>query len=137
MLDIARVVALVFALAACKRAGYGLGALAAAAIGALLAWEVGAPLARHAVGEGGAGSAFAFVFLGPSQVAPRAWLTVAEAALATGASAVAFARSRPLRPEGDVARAWDRAGLRFLFVAVVDGLVVAFDVLLARLMHEP
>jgi hypothetical protein len=137
MLDIARVVALLFALAACRQARYGLGVLAALAIAALLAWDIGAPLARHAVGEAGPGSAFAFAFLGPSQLAPRVWLPVAQGVLAGGAAAIAFARSRPLRPEGEPARAWDRAGLRFLFVAVVDGLVVVFDLLLAGLMWEP
>jgi len=124
MFDIARVVAILFALSACRRARYAIGAVASAAIAALLAWEIGAPLARHAVGEAGAGSAFAFVFLGPSRVAPRTWVTLVEALLAGGVSQIAFVRARPLRPEGERARALDRVGLRFLFVAVLDGLLV-------------
>ena len=136
MLDLARVVALLCALAGCRRPHYVLGALASLAIAVLLAWEIGDPLANHATGEGGFGSAFALAFLGPSRIAPRTWVTLVEGALAAGASSVAFRRARPLRPEVEAARAWDAAGLHFLLVATMDALLVVFDLLLARLMRD-
>ena len=58
------------------------------------------------------------------------------AALAGTASAVAFRRAKPLRPECDIAHAWDRAGLRFLLVAV-DGLLAVIALLAAIVLPNP
>lgn len=133
MFDVARVAALLFALSSCRRPRFVVGMLCAVILAALLGWEIGAPLARHSVGAGGFGSAFAFSFLGPSQITPRPVITAAETLVASGAARLAFARARPLRPEGETARAWDAAALRFLFVAVMNACLVVFDLLLGAL----
>jgi hypothetical protein len=137
MLDMARVAALLFAFTASLRARYGVGKLAALALALLVVREIGPPLAHRAVGEAGLGSGFALVFLGPSQLEPRSWLRALEGLVAVPASALAFARARPLRPESGEARAWDSAGLRFLSVAILSAIMVVFDLLLARLTRDP
>jgi hypothetical protein len=132
--DLARLVALVFALAACRPPRYGPGAPSGLVILALIGWEVGSPLVHH-VTDGGPGAGFAFVFLGPGHLTPPTWLTGVEALVAAAASSVAFARATPLRPEDDVARAWDAVGLRFLLVAVLSGVLVVFDLLIRVLVR--
>ena len=52
------------------------------------------------------------------------------------ASALAFRRAKPLRPETKEARLWDRTGMRFLFVAVFDALLVVGGILASHLARE-
>jgi hypothetical protein len=136
VLDVGRVVAWLFAVASCRPPRFLLGWTAAAVVGALLAWEIAAPVAGHVFGRGGPGAAFALAFIGPSRLEPKPWLTIGEGAVAFAASRAAFDRARALRPESDAARAWDRAGLRFFFVAVTSALLVVFDALLAGLLRD-
>ena len=103
-------------------------------IGALLAYEA-APIVLRTSVAGGVGGAFGLVFLGPS-TAPM-WPPLVEGAAAGAVSLFAFRRASPLRPEDERARAWDRAGLRFLFVAILDGMLVVLGLLLARLTRDP
>jgi hypothetical protein len=116
----------------------------------LFAAEMALPLLERSSLSPDPGTAIRAIFLGPSTLlSPRSplalltraplpgWLpTTFEGALACLAAAVAFRRARPLRPEGDLARAWDRVGLRFLFVGVLQGFFLALGVLVARLVGE-
>ena len=134
--DVARAVALLFAFAGWIRTRDAIGGVVLAALLALFAWDVGAPLAHHSVGGPGPGAGFGFVFLGPSVLAPRPLSLLAEGLLGIVASRMSFARARPLRPESVAARAWDLAGLRFFFVATLALLLLVLELLLARLLRD-
>ncbi len=139
-----------FALTACVKPRYALGAACATLLAVRLGVETVAPLMDHSAVGASVGYGFAMAFLGPSALPmPRSPIAAVDflgrhrviAAVGAGvvaalASALAFRRSRPLRPETAEAYAWDRAGLRFLFVAVVEGMIVVLDLLMERLMRD-
>ena len=108
------------------------------------------PLVNRAASPPNAGYAFVLVYWGPSGmpmpptsngavhllgVYPIARVVVTSA-LAWAAALLAFRRAKPLRPESDRARAWDRVGLRFLLAAVLDSLLVVVGLLVARLVAD-
>jgi hypothetical protein len=151
MFDVARIVALLVAGVACVRSKYGLGLVIALGIAAINAGAILLPLLDRADAPAGVFPAFVFLFWGPSGVTtPRAsWAAlnllgehpVARSAstscLAWIAASVAYRRSRPLRPETTEARSWDQVGLRFVFVGVLDALLVVVGLLLAHLEAAP
>jgi hypothetical protein len=51
--------------------------------------------------------------------------------VASVASSIAFRASSPMRPETEAAQRLDRAGLRFVLRAVLDGLLLAMSLLVA------
>ena len=147
MLDLARIVALLAAAHGCARARYRAGFLAVTCIAAFYALTMITPIAsRTAPAE--EGYAFVLAFWGPSgmpmplgsSLVPRvlarfpmiapfitgtiAWITARRA----------FGRAKPMRPELEAARAWDRAGMRFLFVAILDGILFVIGVMAAQLL---
>jgi hypothetical protein len=147
--DVGRLVALVVALVGCRRPNYVVGAAIGVAILALDVVAVGLALVDRN-SHPSLGHALAVLFLGPSSMPmPRFsvraidWLAqpvvrnLLTASLAGAASAIAFRRARPLRPESDIAHAWDRAGLRFLLVAVLDGLLAVIALLAAVVLPNP
>jgi len=148
MLDAARIIALLVACSACVRPRYLFGVAIVVLLLLVDGVAMVAPLLNRAASPANAGYAFVLVYWGPSGmpmppstsflvrlVGDHPVVRVAmTAALAWAATILAFERSRPLRPESDRARAWDRVGLRFLLVAVLDSLLVVVGLLLARLM---
>ena len=151
MFDTVRIVALIVAASACVRPRYVLGLVVILALLILDAPSMLMPVVHR--GEGAppnAFYAFALLFWGPSSLpTPLTQWTLANllgahpvmrsastSALAWIPSAVAFKRSKPLRPESEEARGWDRIGLRFLFVAIFDALLFVSWVLLDCLARE-
>jgi hypothetical protein len=59
--------------------------------------------------------------------------TALTSALALFAMSGAYRRSKPLRPEILEARLWDKVGVTFLFVSVIDGMLVVVGVVLRYL----
>ncbi len=150
MFDAARIVALIVAASACFRPRYVLGLVVVLALLVLDAPSILMPVVHRGEAPPNAFYAFALLFWGPSSMPmpPTPWMvvnvlrshpvvrTASASALAWLPSAVAFSRSRPLRPESIEAREWDRIGLRFLFVAVFDALLFVSWVLLDYLARE-
>jgi hypothetical protein len=150
MFDIARVVALVVAGAACFRPKYLLGFVVALALAVLDAPSLVLPIMHRGEGPPNAFYALVLVFWGPSGMPTPPTSSTALNALgdhpiartaitsiaAFIAATVAFRRAKPLRPETREARSWDRIGLRFLFVAVFDALLVASGVMVTYLVRE-
>jgi hypothetical protein len=150
MFDIARIVALVVAGAACIRPKYLLGFAVVLALAVLDAPSMVLPIVHRGQGPPNAFYALVLVFWGPSGMPMPP--TSSEALNALGdhpvartamssslgfvAATVAFRRAKPLRPETLEARSWDRVGLRFLFVAVFDALLVASGAMVTYLVRE-
>ena len=147
MLDLARIVALLVAAHGCVRTRYRAGFLAVACIAFFYALTMIAPIAsRTAPAE--EGYAFVLAFWGPSGMPMPLGLSLVPSLFArfpmigpfiTGAIAWltarhAFRRAKPMRPESEGARAWDRAGMRFLFVAILDGILFVIGVMAAQLL---
>jgi hypothetical protein len=147
MFDVARFVALFLAAIACIRPRFGIGIAVAIALAALDVSPILLPLLHRGQAPPNVLYGFALIFWGPSALptpkvgwravdvldaAPIA-RTALAASLAWGAAAVAHGRAKPLRPETPMARHWDRVGLRFLFVAVFDTLLVLAGLTIAAL----
>jgi hypothetical protein len=150
MFDVARLVALIVAASACFRPRYVPGLVVVLALLVLDAPSMLMPVVHRGEVPPNAFYAFALLFWGPSSLPTplTRWSLVdvvgvhpilrcaSTSALAWIASAVAFKRSRPLRPESEEARGWDRIGLRFVFLAVFDAMLCASWVLLGYLGRE-
>jgi hypothetical protein len=144
MFDAARIVALIVAASSCFRPRYILGLVVVLALLVLDAPPIVIPVMRRGEAPPNAFYAFALLLWGPSSLPTPVtrWTLInvlgahpvlrngGTSALAWAASTVAFKRSKPLRPESEEARAWDRVGLRFLFVAVFDALLFVSSVML-------
>jgi hypothetical protein len=150
MFDVARVIALIVAGSSCFRPRYILGVVVVLALLVLDGPSMVIPVVRRGEAPPNAFYAFALLFWGPSSLptsltrwtlidvlgAHPAVRTAGTSALAWAASAMAFARAKPLRPESVEARVWDRVGLRFLFVAVFDALLFVSSVMLDSVGRE-
>jgi hypothetical protein len=138
VLDVVRIIALIVAGTACLRPRYGLGLVVLLAITLIDAPAMVLPLVHRAEVPPTLFTGFILLLWGPSGMhtisAPSAPWPIARTALTGGlgllASRDAYRRSKPLRPETPDARRWDSIGLRFLFVCVVDALLVVVGVLL-------
>lgn len=140
MTDLARTIFIVGALVASARARYMLGVVIAGVCAFVVALEIYFAL-RFPVRPAPIGVAFGAVLFGPSalpHVAPFAASAVlmnplhhaGSAALGGGAGLLAFSRASRLPPHTDRARGLDRAGLRFLSIAVLHGLLVTTSLLM-------
>lgn len=143
MLDVVRVVALVVAGCASLRPPYRLGIFVILAIALLEAPAMMLPIVHPEAAPPNAFYGFVLIFWGPSGMpAPTTTWTALNivdenpisrmaltSALALLAMSRAYRRSKPLRPETPEARQWDTIGLRFLFVGVVESLLVIIGIL--------
>jgi hypothetical protein len=143
MLDVVRIVALMVAGSACLRPAFRLGLVVVLAIAAVDAPTMVLPIVHRSAAPAGLFFGFVMLFLGPSSfpapATPWAFVNLVDAypiartvlttVLAIVALSRAHRRARPLRPESPEARRWDKIGSCFLFVAVVDGIVVVADIL--------
>jgi hypothetical protein len=151
MFDVVRLVALVVASVGCVRARFHWGFAILAAIGALEAAAMVPPLLHRGEAPPNALFGVALLFWGPSGLPAPASSWVARCALVAlpwaragvtcalawlGAS-LAYRRSKPLRPETAAARAWDSVGLRFVFVATCDAMILVTSLLVARFEALP
>jgi hypothetical protein len=147
VLDVIRIVALLVAGSACLRPRYVAGLLVVAVIALVDAPAMVLPLLHRDASPPSLFYGFIFLLWGPSGMPtpPAPWSLLdfldrsplARAALSSGlaffAMAGAYRRSKPLRPETPEARLWDAIGLRFLFVGVLDSLLVVVGILLRTL----
>lgn len=134
MLDVARLVFMLLALHASVRARLGGGIVAASALLVVLAIELGLVL-RFPLEKQRLEMVFGALILGPTSIPhePPIALTAifvdplhhVAAALVSGLAArSAFVRSRGMHPELEQARRIDRAGLCFVALGVLHGLLV-------------
>jgi hypothetical protein len=142
--------ALIVAGTSCARTRYAYGFLVFVVLLVVDAVSMVAPIAFRTTAPADAGFAFVLVYWGPSGMPmPHTSNAILElltgnsiarlgltSVLAWSAATVAFGRARPLRPETDVACAWDRAGLRFLLVAIFDALIAVVALLVALLLAD-
>jgi hypothetical protein len=147
VLDVVRIVALLVAGCACLEPRYRLGLVVVLAIALLDAPAMVLPLVHRDAAPPSLFYGFVLIFWGPSGMpAPTTtWPAldlvddspIARTALTCGlallAMSRAYRRSKPLRPETLEARLWDKIGLRFLFVGVVESLLVVVGILLRYL----
>jgi hypothetical protein len=147
VIDVVRVVALIVAGSASLRPAYRLGLIVIALIALVDAPAMVLPILHRDESPPSLFYGFVLLFWGPSGVptpsTPFPALNlidqspVARTALTSGlallATSRAYRRSKPLRPETPEARSWDTIGLRFLFVGVVDSLLVVVGLLLRYL----
>lgn len=147
VVDLVRAILIVAAIVASAKARYRGGIVIAGAFGVLFAIEVALPLCfplRPAALQ----IAFGAIFLGPSSLphaspfAPSELLTdpthhVVAALLAGLGARGAFLRASMLPPDGDDSRAWDRAGLRFVALGVMLGLMSISGLLVHTLGGDP
>jgi hypothetical protein len=145
--DVARIIALLVAGAACLRPKYPLGLIVIFALAVVDAFSIVVPLVHRAEAPPSAFYAFVLVFWGPSGMPmPRTSVaslnllgdhpvarTAMTSCLAWTAAKIAFRHAEPLRPETAEARLWADRGLRFTFVAVFDALLVVAGMLVAYL----
>ncbi len=133
MADLVRALFIVAALVASVRARYALGVFAALGCGAILAVELFV-VVRFPVSPDRLELALGALFLGPTSLPhapPMRVLEVlmdplhhlASALIAAVGAQRAFARASALRPESLPARRLDDAGLRFVALAVLGGLL--------------
>jgi hypothetical protein len=140
VLDLVRCFLIVAAAVASVRARYAGGVAVALTSAVLLAIETTLPV-RFPIAPVPIGVALGAVFLGPSSMPHSCALVAAKllmdplhhlaaAALSAIAARGAFARAEPLPPEGLVSRRLDRAGLRFVALGVVEGLLSVSGVIM-------
>jgi hypothetical protein len=147
MFDLVRIVALVVAGSACVRRGDRLGILLIVAITLVDAPAMVFPILHRTAAPPSLFFGFVLLIWGPSgmPMPTTRWTalnvvgeyptvrTALTSSLALFAMSRAYRRSRPLRPETLEARSWDAIGLRFLFVGLVDALLVVVGLLLRYL----
>jgi hypothetical protein len=147
VLDVVRVVALLVAGSACLQPRYRLGLVIVLAIALIDTPTMVLPIIHRDAAPPTLFYAFVLIFWGPSGMpAPTtAWpalnvvdenpivRTAVTSALALLAMSRAYRHSKPLRPEILEARLWDGIGLRFLFVGIVESLLVVVGILLRYL----
>jgi hypothetical protein len=143
VLDVVRVVALSVAGSACLRPRYWLGLVVVLAIALVDAPAMVLPIVHREAAPPTLFYAFVLIFGGPSGMptpsAPWPVLNIVDenpiartaltSALALLGMSAAYRRSKPLRPETREARRWDKIGLRFLFIGVVDCLLLVVGTL--------
>ena len=144
MLDVVRVVALLVATSACLRPRYQLGLIVILAIALIDTPAIVLPILHRDSAPPSLFYGFVLLFWGPSGIPSptTTWTalnivdenpiarTAVTGALALLLTSRAYSRSKPLRPETLEARSWDKIGLRFLFVGLVECLLVVVGTLL-------
>ncbi|GEM_PF-3420291 len=132
---------------ACLRSRYHLGLIVILAIALIDVPAIVLPIVHRDAAPPSLFYGFVLIFWGPSALpTPTSnWTaldvvdenpiarTALTGTLALLVASCAYGRSRPLRPETLEARLWDKIGLRFLFIGVVECLLVVVGALLRYL----